>query len=86
MSVDSAPVTSWEQPGFEGFEVNDSEVTLSAVNVVLEKNLNWGDEVTFHIRAKIAEVRYALDKDKGGYMDSGRRKHIAVPIDVHLER
>jgi hypothetical protein len=74
------------QPTFEGFEVSETEATLQAVNVVLDDDIQWGDEVELHITAKVTRISYDLDKDKAGFLDQGRRKHHLTPVAVKLVR
>lgn len=82
--MDSA---GWTQaPMFEGYEVTTSEATLAAVNIVLTDDLVWGDEVEIRIVAKCTRVAYDLDKDKSGFGESGRRKHMLTPVEVTLLR
>ena len=80
------PTTCDDQQAFEGMLVSTVEGTLQAINVILDADISMGDEIDIHVRAKVIEIRYGLDKDRGGYGDTGRRKHVLVPVQVKIER
>ena len=76
----------YEQPTFEGMSVELHEVTVAAFNVIVDKPLKMYDEFEFRGRARVVGVSFAADKDKTGYLESGRRKAQGHSIWVELNQ
>lgn len=74
------------QPTFEGMEVTSIEATLSAANIVLDADMKMYDHCQLLVECMVTGVDYDAQKDKGGFLDTGRRKVRLTPMAVKVLR